>query len=110
MGEYLTLHYVTRNIEDYVRKACVDLIHDAVVVGSGRKVPALIVELPSAEELQGDKKKSVADEVVKKLADLNASAFPHERVDDPARVFVVARGVLPRTKVRLAYLSVPGCH
>ena len=86
-------------MEDFTRKACEGLIHDAVVVGSGRKLPALLIELPTTDAPNAETKERIAKEVISRLTELNAKAYPHERIDDPARVFVVAKGALPRTAV-----------
>ncbi|CDO77060.1 hypothetical protein BN946_scf184473.g4 [Trametes cinnabarina] len=86
----------TKTMEDIVRKACPDIVHDVVVVGSGRAFPCLIVESPD-EGLTDDKRKEVAEQVIKRTADLLLGLFPHEQIQDPRRVVVVEKGSLPRT-------------
>lgn len=90
---------VPRTAEDNVRKACADIIHDAVMVGTGRTLPAFVVEVDSkGTPLSADQKASIAQTVVERIADYNKRVFGHERVDDPKRVLVVEKGTLPRTK------------
>ncbi|KAI8989116.1 acetyl-CoA synthetase-like protein [Trametes punicea] len=89
----------TKAMEDNVRKACQGLVHDVVVVGSGRAFPCLIVEVESTTDgLTDERRQEVAEEVVKRTAELNQSLFPHERIQDPKRVIVVEKGALPRTR------------
>ncbi|KAI0676592.1 acetyl-CoA synthetase-like protein [Trametes maxima] len=87
----------TKNIEDNVRKTCQDLVHDAVVVGSGRPFPGLIVE-SAIDGLDEAKGKKVAQTIAERTAELNKRLFAHERIEDPKRILVVDRGTLPRTK------------
>ena len=89
-----------RSAEDYVRTACAGLIHDAVVVGTGRALPCLVVEADALEGENSDQARAdLAQRVVERIAERNARVFKHERIEDAARVFVVAKGELPRTKV-----------
>ncbi|KAL1946336.1 hypothetical protein VTO73DRAFT_15463 [Trametes versicolor] len=87
----------TKNMEDIVRKACPELVHDVVVVGSGRAFPCLIVE-SAVDGLAGEKQHAVAEEIVKRAAELSKSLYAHERIQDPLRVLVVEKGTLPRTR------------
>ena len=83
-----------------MRTACADLIHDAVVVGTGRALPCLVVEADKRGGDDSDQARAgLARRVVECIAERNARVFTHERIEDAARVFVVAKGELPRTKV-----------
>lgn len=100
MSRLITIELLDRNIEDIVRKACPELVHDVVVVGSGRAFPCLIVESAvPVDGLADEKRSSVAEEIVKKTAELGKSLYAHERIQDPRRVLVVEKGTLPRTRV-----------
>ncbi len=88
-----------------MRKACPELVHDVVVVGSGRVFPCLIVE-SAVDGLADEKRSGVAEEIVKRTAELNKSLYAHERIQDPSRVLVVEKGTLPRTRVS-AILFIP---
>ncbi|TFK91211.1 acetyl-CoA synthetase-like protein [Polyporus arcularius HHB13444] len=87
----------TKNVEDTVRKLCSDLVHDVVMVGTGRLYPVLIVE-SAVSGLSEEDKKRISQEIVDRTAEFNRRLFIHERVEDPKRVFVVEKGTLPRTK------------
>ncbi|KAI0657005.1 acetyl-CoA synthetase-like protein [Cubamyces menziesii] len=87
----------TKNIEDNVRKTCADLVHDAVVVGSGRTHACLVVE-SAASGLSAEQRHELAQTVAARTADFNKRLFAHERIEDPKRIIVVERGTLPRTK------------
>ena len=76
-----------------------DLVHDAVVVGSGRKYACLVIEAAQSG-LDEDGRRHVAEELVKRLADFNRNLFAHERIEDPKRVIVVEKGTFLRTSVR----------
>ncbi|OSD01388.1 acetyl-CoA synthetase-like protein [Trametes coccinea BRFM310] len=87
----------TKAMEDIVRKACTDIVHDVVVVGSGRAFPCLIVE-SAAGGLTDEERRAVADQVITRTTGLVQGLFPHERIQDPRRVLVVEKGSLPRTR------------
>lgn len=97
MSRLITVEFLDRNMEDIVRKACPELVHDVVVVGSGRAFPCLIVE-SAVDGLAGEKPHAVAEEIVKRTAELSKSLYAHERIQDPLRVLVVEKGTLPRTR------------
>ncbi|KAI8976643.1 acetyl-CoA synthetase-like protein [Trametes punicea] len=87
----------TKSIEDNVRKTCADLVHDAVVVGSGRTAACLVVE-SARDGLSEEQRREVARTISARTADFNKRLFPHERIEDPKRILVVDKGTLPRTK------------
>ncbi|KAI0720832.1 acetyl-CoA synthetase-like protein [Cerioporus squamosus] len=87
----------TKNVEDNIRRSCSDLVHDVVMVGTGRLYPVLIVE-SAVSGLNDEEKKRISQEIVDRTAEFNRRLFIHERVEDPKRVFVVEKGTLPRTK------------
>ncbi|KAI0367704.1 acetyl-CoA synthetase-like protein [Pilatotrama ljubarskyi] len=86
----------TKNMEDIVRKACPDLVHEVVVVGAGRAFPCLVVE-SAIDGLTDEKRTELSKEIVQRISELNKNLFPHERVQDPRKILVVEKGVLPRT-------------
>lgn len=87
-----------RTIEDLVRKSCQDVVHDAVVVGSGKSFPVVIVE--SAQSgLDEAARRAVAQTIVERTAEHSSRLFPHERIEDPRRIIVVEQGTLVRTTV-----------
>ena len=91
--------HVRRGIEDLVRKECADIVSDALVVGSSRAHPALIVETV-ARGLDARGRRRVAETVVVRIAKGSAGLFPYERITDPRWVIVGERGCLLRNKVR----------
>lgn len=91
-----------RSIEDNVRKTCEGLVHDAVVIGSGRTAPVLVVE-STENGLDVPAQAVLVHTIIERTAEFNKRAFAHERIEDPKRILVVDRGTLPRTKVRCYY-------
>ncbi|RPD75387.1 acetyl-CoA synthetase-like protein [Lentinus tigrinus ALCF2SS1-7] len=87
----------TKTIEDTVRKTCADIVHDVVVVGTGQKFPCLIVEAVQPR-LGEDARRSLANTIVKRMAEHPTRLFPHERIQDPHRIIVVDQGKLVRTQ------------
>ena len=98
-----------RAIEDAVRAACADLVADALVVGSGRPHPVLLVEalarpprpsLPpgSTGPVPRADADTLAREVVRRLAPLGGTLFPYERIGDARWVLVVPPGALLRNR------------
>lgn len=88
-----------RSIEDNVRKTCEGLVHDAVVIGSGRTAPVLVVE-STESALDVPAQAVLVHTIIERTAEFNKRAFAHERIEDPKRILIVDRGTLPRTKVR----------
>ena len=84
-----------------MRKTCADLVHDVVVVGTGRAVPSLIVEAKGSG-LTEEQKSALSQTIVERTKEFNEKLFRHEKIQDPRRVFIVEKGTLPRTKVCLA--------
>ncbi|EJF57818.1 acetyl-CoA synthetase-like protein [Dichomitus squalens] len=87
----------TKSIEDNVRKTCADIIHDAVVVGTGRLHVCLVVE-SAVNGLNDEEKLALSRTIIDRTAEFNTRLFKHERVQDPKLVLVVDKGALPRTK------------
>ncbi|KAI9066826.1 acetyl-CoA synthetase-like protein [Trametes sanguinea] len=87
----------TKAMEDVVRKACPDVVHDVVVVGSGRAFPCLIVE-SAPDGLTDAQRRELAEQVIERISGLVQGLFPHERIENPRRVLVVEKGSLPRTR------------
>ena len=94
-----------RAIEDAVRAACADLVADALVVGSGRPHPVLLVEALAPPPLPGSTgpapsadPDALAREVVRRLAPLGGTLFPYERIGDARWVLVVPPGALLRNR------------
>lgn len=85
----------TKSIEDNVRVTCEDLVSNCVVVGNGRPTPSLFVE-PIAE---GDAQK-LQQEIYRRIRPFHARRYLHERIPSSDSIFVVGRGVLPRTAVK----------
>ncbi|KAI0349196.1 hypothetical protein OH77DRAFT_1594358 [Trametes cingulata] len=87
----------TKNMEEIVRKNCADLVHEVVVVGTGRAFPCLIVE-STAGNLTEVEHKDVSEKILQRISEFNKGLFPHERIQDPKRILVVEKGTLPRTR------------
>ncbi|EIW55359.1 acetyl-CoA synthetase-like protein [Trametes versicolor FP-101664 SS1] len=87
----------TKSIEDNVRKTCEGLVHDTVVIGSGRTAPVLVVE-STESALDVPAQAVLVHTIIERTAEFNKRAFAHERIEDPKRILVVDRGTLPRTK------------
>ncbi|OJT05027.1 hypothetical protein TRAPUB_4183 [Trametes pubescens] len=87
----------TKSIEDNVRKTCEGLVHDAVVIGSGRTAPVLVVE-STESGLDVPAQAVLVHTIIERTAEFNKRAFAHERIEDPKRILIVDRGTLPRTK------------
>lgn len=85
----------TKAIEDNVRVTCEDLISNCVVVGNGRPTPALFVE----PVVEGDARK-LRQEIYRRIRPFHARRYLHERIPSSDAIFVVGRGVLPRTAVK----------
>ncbi|KAH9937149.1 acetyl-CoA synthetase-like protein [Fomitopsis serialis] len=85
----------TKAIEDNVRIACEDLVSNCVVVGNGRPTPALFVE--PARECDARK---LRQEIFRRIRPFHARRYLHERIASADSIFVVARGVLPRTATK----------
>ncbi|KAH9837074.1 acetyl-CoA synthetase-like protein [Rhodofomes roseus] len=85
----------TKAIEDNVRIVCDDLVSNCVVVGNGRPTPALFVE-PARD---GDAQK-LRQEIFRRIRPFHARRYLHERVASADSIFVVDRGVLPRTATK----------
>lgn len=81
-----------------MRKECADIVFDAVVVGSSRTHPVLIVE-SEGSNLTESRRRQIAAQIVDKTANTNQGMFPYERIKDPAWIIVLEKGSLPRTKV-----------
>ncbi|KAH9917682.1 acetyl-CoA synthetase-like protein [Epithele typhae] len=89
----------TKSVEDFVRSACKDVIHDVVVLGTARPLAFWAVEVPrEAPPLTEEEKGALKKEVLARTSEFNKTLFQHERVLEPKQVFVVEKGVLPRTK------------
>ncbi|KAI0764534.1 acetyl-CoA synthetase-like protein [Trametes elegans] len=87
----------SKSMENLVQRACSDLVHNVVVVGTRRPLPALIVE--STENTPDEEAQRVlAKEVVRRIKDHMHTFYPHERIEDPRKVLVVGKGSLPRTR------------
>ena len=80
------------------RKSCEDIVHDAVVLGSGRLFPCLAIE-SKVGGLDEPGKTELAQTIVERLARTSARLFPHERIENPKRVIVVDQGTFVRTEV-----------
>ncbi|KAH9848342.1 acetyl-CoA synthetase-like protein [Lenzites betulinus] len=87
----------TKTIEDGMRALGPDLVHDVVVIGSGRQHACLAVEAAEGD-LDDEKRQRIAETIVQRAGEFNKRVFPHERVEHPERIIVVEKGVLPRTK------------
>jgi hypothetical protein len=86
-----------RDMEDAVRKACADFVHDVVVVGQGCPMSVLLVEpLTSMDEVDEHARRLLAEKLVARMSDFNKDKFYYSRVDDPNRVIFVTKGSLPR--------------
>lgn len=109
MLRLITSELFDRNMEDTVRKACPELVHDVVVVGSGRAFPCLIVE-SAVDGLADEKRPAVAEAIMKRTSELNKSLYAHERIQDPRRVLVVEKGTLPRTRVSVITFGLVSDH
>lgn len=81
-----------------MRKECADIVFDAVVVGSSRTHPVLIIE-SEGSNLTESRRRQIAAQIVDKTAHTNQGMFPYERIKDPAWIIVLEKGSLPRTKV-----------
>ncbi|GJE85478.1 hypothetical protein PsYK624_015570 [Phanerochaete sordida] len=111
----------TRAIEDAVRRECADIVGDALVVGSGRIHPVLLVETLAAPTQPPDeslalrphapdghtmntshakhvKEAKLATEIVRRLEPLCGTLFPYERIARPHQVLVLPPGALLRNR------------
>lgn len=85
----------TRSIEDNIMESCArDLIDGAVVVGSGRVSPAVLVE--RKEQVEGDDE-VLKQEILKRITPFHERRYMHERIDDSRLIIVVPKGSLHRT-------------
>ena len=85
----------TKAIEDNVRITCEDLVSNCVVVGNGRPTPALFVEPVTEVDAQ-----KLQQEIYRRIRPFHARRYLHERIPSSDSIFVVGRGVLPRTAVK----------
>lgn len=107
-----------------MRRTCGDLVSDALVAGSSRAHPVLLVELPDAAPVATadgapddvdapddtdshmdqnlysgtDAARALAAEIVRRLAGACAPLFPYERIARAEWVLVLPRGSLVRNK------------
>ncbi|KAH9944100.1 acetyl-CoA synthetase-like protein [Epithele typhae] len=88
----------TRAVEDNVRATCADLVGACIVVGNGRPSPALFVE-PKAADAESEVERLKAA-VLRRTRHFHSRRYMHERIVDPALVFVVSPGTLPRTATK----------
>ena len=89
-----------RAIEETVRRECADIVIDALVVGSSRLHPALIVE--TVEKVQSEvARQELAAEIVGRIAGASRNLFTYERIADPKWVIVVDKGQILRNKVSI---------
>ncbi|KAI5794970.1 acetyl-CoA synthetase-like protein [Pyronema domesticum] len=82
-----------RWVEEEVMRRCQDLVVACVVVGQGRRGPAVFVEVEREREgLRGT--------IVERLRDWMEERYLHERVTEQRFVVVVKKGELPRTETK----------
>ncbi|KAK2595018.1 hypothetical protein QQS21_007272 [Conoideocrella luteorostrata] len=93
----------TSSIEANAMQTCgKDLIEAAVVIGSERPTPVLIVEprdvdgAPMAESANEPLKK----EILQRIKPFSDRCYLHERIDDVRCILVAPRGSLPRTATK----------
>jgi acyl-coenzyme A synthetase/AMP-(fatty) acid ligase len=82
-----------RWVEEEVMRRCQDLVVGCVVVGQGRRGPAVFVEVE--EEREG-----LRAVIVGRLRDWMEERYLHERVTEERFVVVVKKGELPRTETK----------
>ncbi|KAM0205556.1 hypothetical protein ACHAQI_009116 [Fusarium lateritium] len=89
-------------IENNTLQTCgQDLIDAAVVVGSGRPSPVLIVEpKDNALMASGEKVKDFKDLILSRILPFHERRYLHERITTSACVIVVDKGSLPRTSTK----------
>ncbi|KAL3965641.1 hypothetical protein ACCO45_002645 [Purpureocillium lilacinum] len=84
----------TRSLEQKVMETCGDdLVGLAVVIGTGRPLPALVVEPREESKLPAEDLKT---ELLNRISQFQAQRYIHERVVSPKRVLVVPRNGVPR--------------
>ncbi|CAH0051820.1 unnamed protein product [Clonostachys solani] len=84
----------TKAIEENVMELCAqDLINRAVVVGSGRPSPSILVEPKDgkADHLY------LREEILRRITPFHERRYMHERVDDSRFILVVPQESLPKT-------------
>lgn len=84
-----------RSIEDNVRKTCGDIVHDVVVVGAGRPVACLFVEVL---ESCTDSDQEIRNIILERTKSFNERLFRYEQINDPDRIRLLPMDTLPRTK------------
>lgn len=84
----------TRSMEQKVMETCGDdLVGLAVVIGTGRALPALVVEPREESKLPAEDLKT---ELLNRISQFQSQRYIHERVVSPNRVLVVPRNGVPR--------------
>lgn len=90
----------SRSIEDNVRSCCADIVHEAVVVGSGRPLPSLFLEVRADVPFgEAAEKEASVQTVIEQTAAFDQRLFPYERIDESNRIYILEINSLPRTKV-----------
>jgi len=81
-------------MEQKVMETCGDdLVGLAVVIGTGRALPALVVEPREESKLPAEDLKT---ELLNRISQFQSQRYIHERVVSPNRVLVVPRNGVPR--------------
>ena len=88
----------TKGMEDEVRAVCADIISECVVVGTGRRCPALFVE--TKPEFAKTDEKELKLQIVYRMSGFNSRRYIEERISYPELIFVVPSGSLPRTSTK----------
>ncbi|KAF9529511.1 acetyl-CoA synthetase-like protein [Crepidotus variabilis] len=86
-----------RAIEAKINDTSSDIVKECVVVGHLRPSPALFVAV-RREESGNSTDDEIKETILRRMEDFNARQYVHERITDKRLVFIVAEGVLPRTK------------
>ncbi|CAL1713797.1 unnamed protein product [Somion occarium] len=88
----------TKGMEDEVRAVCGDLVSECIIVGTGRRCPALFVETLS--EMGKEDAEKIRLDIVRRMTLFNSRRYIEERIATTQLVFVVASGSLPRTTTK----------
>ncbi|KAJ6437314.1 UBA/TS-N domain containing protein [Purpureocillium lavendulum] len=84
----------TQSLEQKVTETCgEDLVDIAIVIGTGRPLPVLVVEPKKGVNMSsGD----LQAELLRRIGEFQSQRYIHERIDSPDRVLVVPNNSIPR--------------